>query len=241
MIHVTVARGRIRVRDNGPGIPPETVASILDFTTRTSSREAFVAPDRGRQGKVEIVNLGLEPWEGVAMGLEVEAVEGTERNRPVAPYVAEHDGGTWRSWLTVRGCDSWSDWLQSYRIELNAMPPADRIAWITRKIENYPPQKVIPPASHTLPELRDKAQAFVRSELTDELTRRAAIDERVAAAMGSIKWPWPKPETVTAEIEQGLEAAPHSQWSEPLHYFARRIASPIAKQALAGLDEDAER
>ena len=50
VIRVTVARGKIRVRDNGPGIPPETVASILDFSTRTSSREAYVAPDRGRQG-----------------------------------------------------------------------------------------------------------------------------------------------------------------------------------------------
>jgi DNA topoisomerase VI subunit B len=50
VIKVTVAHGKIRISDNGPGIPPETVASILDFTTRTSSREAYVAPDRGRQG-----------------------------------------------------------------------------------------------------------------------------------------------------------------------------------------------
>jgi DNA topoisomerase VI subunit B len=49
-IRVIVARRRIRVIDNGPGIPPETVTSILDFSTRTSSREAYVAPDRGRQG-----------------------------------------------------------------------------------------------------------------------------------------------------------------------------------------------
>ena len=50
VVRVTVARGRIRVRDNGPGIRPETVTSILNFATRTSSREAYVAPDRGRQG-----------------------------------------------------------------------------------------------------------------------------------------------------------------------------------------------
>jgi hypothetical protein len=178
--------------------------------------------------KVEIVNLGLEPWEGVGMGLDVEAVEGIERNRPVAPYVAEHDRGA-----------SWCSWLQRHRIELNAMPPADRIAWITRKIEQFPPRKVIPPSSHTVPELREKAQAFVRSALTDELTRRAAIDERVAAAMGSIQWSWPKPEAVTAEIEQGLKAAPRAQWSGPLHLFARRIALPMLKRALADLDDEA--
>ena len=34
----------ITLADNGPGIPPRTVASILDFTTRTSSREAYASP-----------------------------------------------------------------------------------------------------------------------------------------------------------------------------------------------------
>jgi DNA topoisomerase VI subunit B len=49
-IRVMVARGKIRVRDNGPGIPPATVTDILDFSSRVSSREAYVAPDRGAQG-----------------------------------------------------------------------------------------------------------------------------------------------------------------------------------------------
>ncbi len=49
-IDVSVDDQGIHVADNGPGIPPEVVASVLDFTIRVSSREAYVAPDRGRQG-----------------------------------------------------------------------------------------------------------------------------------------------------------------------------------------------
>lgn len=40
----------ITIRDNGPGIPESTVDAVLDFTVRASSREAYVAPDRGAQG-----------------------------------------------------------------------------------------------------------------------------------------------------------------------------------------------
>ncbi len=49
-IEVIVKQGTITVSDNGPGIPPEVVEGVLDFTTRVSSREAYVAPDRGAQG-----------------------------------------------------------------------------------------------------------------------------------------------------------------------------------------------
>jgi DNA topoisomerase VI subunit B len=38
------------VRDNGDGIPPEVVKAMLDFGTRTSSREAYRCPTRGAQG-----------------------------------------------------------------------------------------------------------------------------------------------------------------------------------------------
>ena len=49
-IRIRLTRSSLTVTDNGPGIAPETVASILDFTTRTSSREAYVSPTRGAQG-----------------------------------------------------------------------------------------------------------------------------------------------------------------------------------------------
>ena len=47
---IDTKRGTITVKDNGPGIPPATVKSLLDFDHRTSSREAYVCPTRGAQG-----------------------------------------------------------------------------------------------------------------------------------------------------------------------------------------------
>ena len=49
-ITVKVDNTGITVSDNGPGIPAETVGDVLDFSIRVSSREAYVAPDRGAQG-----------------------------------------------------------------------------------------------------------------------------------------------------------------------------------------------
>src|SRR5262249_6929980 len=49
-VAVTITAAGITVTDNGPGIPVDTVAGILDFDVRVSSREAYVAPCRGAQG-----------------------------------------------------------------------------------------------------------------------------------------------------------------------------------------------
>jgi len=49
-ITVSTDTGEIIVTDNGPGIPAETINSILDYRSRTSSRAAYCSPSRGQQG-----------------------------------------------------------------------------------------------------------------------------------------------------------------------------------------------
>jgi len=49
-VMITADPDGICVADNGPGLPPEVVDGVLDFSVRVSSREAYVAPDRGAQG-----------------------------------------------------------------------------------------------------------------------------------------------------------------------------------------------
>ena len=41
---------RLEIRDNGAGIPPETVERLVDYSTRTSDKLAYVSPTRGAQG-----------------------------------------------------------------------------------------------------------------------------------------------------------------------------------------------
>ena len=50
--------------------------------------------------KILIINIGLEPWEAVEMGLEVETIEAKDRRKAVADYVADHDG----DWAGTSGC-----------------------------------------------------------------------------------------------------------------------------------------
>jgi hypothetical protein len=50
VISITVEPGSITIQDNGDGIEAGTIQSILDYSIRVSSREAYVAPTRGAQG-----------------------------------------------------------------------------------------------------------------------------------------------------------------------------------------------
>ena len=50
VIKVDVGVDGITVADNGPGLAAESIADMLDFNSRTSSREAYVSPTRGAQG-----------------------------------------------------------------------------------------------------------------------------------------------------------------------------------------------
>ena len=49
-ITVIVNSGTIIIQDNAGGIDAETIESILDYTIRVSSREAYASPTRGAQG-----------------------------------------------------------------------------------------------------------------------------------------------------------------------------------------------
>jgi len=70
-IAVIVEKDTIVVQDNAGGIDAETIESVLDYTIRVSSREAYVSPTRGAQGNALKTIL--------AMGYVLERGNGGDR------------------------------------------------------------------------------------------------------------------------------------------------------------------
>jgi DNA topoisomerase VI subunit B len=178
--------------------------------------------------KIEVVNLGLEPWEGVEMELAIEDVEPSSRRRAVAPYVAEHSQ-RWLSWLQEHRCESWEEWLQGDRIELNAMPPAQRIGWLTCKIEQHPPRKVVPPPQV----LHSERVSATRDAIIDELTERARIDERTDEILNAIEWPdhGRLPRVVARFLDRKSQR--NAFWRRPMAAAGQKQA----KRVIAKLDD----
>src|SRR5205814_7888917 len=49
-IVVTITKNSITVQDNGPGLPASVITGVLDYSERTSSKDAYISPTRGAQG-----------------------------------------------------------------------------------------------------------------------------------------------------------------------------------------------
>jgi hypothetical protein len=118
---------------------------------------------------VKIINLGLEPWEGVDMGLALEPVErkGGKRH-PVADYVHERGDGK-----------KWNDWLQHKRIELNAMTTPQLIAWLDKKMQKFGQGRLVPPADVVAARLEQQVRASVESAVRGAILRENNFVGRV--------------------------------------------------------------
>ncbi len=168
--------------------------------------------------KIKIVNLGLEPWEAVAMGLEVETIPAEERRRAVAEYACNHPGNFGDEQIPVANWTSdWEKWLQTNRVELNAMTTPQFIEWLDGKMAEY--DKLVPPEDVIETELSKSVEAKVRAAITERILREAGLDNQVATAIAAIEKPSP---AVLAEgIQHLFEQEAESEWRDHIEVVAR--------------------
>lgn len=73
------AQNQIIVADNGAGMPPSVVEKLINYDSRSSSKEAFVSPTRGQQGNALKTILAM-PF----------AIDGETGNTIIESYGARH-------------------------------------------------------------------------------------------------------------------------------------------------------
>jgi Topoisomerase 6 subunit A/Spo11, Toprim domain len=155
--------------------------------------------------KIKIINLGLEPWEAIAMGLDVEDLEREKRSKAVADYVKERDDGT-----------HWEDWLQEHRVELNAMTTPEFIEWLDGKMTTY--EKLVPPADVLTAEFNRIIESKLRDAIVERILREANVDEQVATAVAAIEEP--DVTALVAGIEEMFERTPDTEWRDHIEEAA---------------------
>jgi hypothetical protein len=159
---------------------PVTVFCVHDADAwGTMIQQTFQEETRARGArKIEIVNLGLEPWEAEEMGLGVEDVEegklGVEdveegkKDKPVANYVRDYD--------ETHGTE-WTDWLGTHRTELNAMTTPRFIEWLDGKMADY--EKLIPPPEVLAAGLDQEVERQLRERIQANILREAEVGRGV--------------------------------------------------------------
>lgn len=124
--------------------------------------------------KVQVTNLGLEPWEAKELGLLSEnLVRKDDDDIAVAPYVRAYD--------RVHGT-SWRDWLQHSRYELNAMNSPQFLDWLDDKMASQA-GKVVPPQDILVETFRTKTRENIRKILIDRLAKQHKVEDQVKALM----------------------------------------------------------
>jgi hypothetical protein len=150
---------------------PVTVFCVHDADSYgTTIYQTFQEATKARGArKIRIVNLGLEPWEAIQAGLEVEEVERGKKRKPVADYVLERRDG-----------EKWAEWLQTHRVELNAMTTPEFIAWLDRKVAEHGDGKLVPPSDVIAQEFETRLKDNIREIVTECILREANLESQIA-------------------------------------------------------------
>jgi hypothetical protein len=192
---------------------PVTVFCVHDAdASGTMIYETFQEETRARGArKIKIVNLGLEPWEAIDAGLEVEDVEPGDKRKAVAAYVLEREDG-----------ERWSEWLQTHRVELNAMTTPEFIAWLDAKMAEHGDGKLVPPAKVVAVELEQRLDKKVRAAIQERILREAGFDDQVAEALAAIKRP--SDAKLTEGIADLFARDPEREWRDHVEAVANKLA-----------------
>ncbi|WP_088834387.1 ATP-binding protein [Paenibacillus tyrfis] len=159
--------------------------------------------------KVKVINLGLDPEEAIEMGLQVETFE-SDRRRPVADYVSYR----------------WADWLQSNRVELNAMTTPEFIEWLEGKMEEHGVGKVIPTKEVLEKTFEESAEQVIRSRVMKDILEQNLYEKQVEIELMRTKHHIELAKIdIREKVSEILAVNPQFRWDAPVNELAGEVVN----------------
>lgn len=157
---------------------------------------------------VEIVNLGLDVKEALEMGLVPESVS-YQKQEAVGDYVDEET----------------ALWLQTNRVELNAMRTEQFLAWLDNKMYMHGNPKIIPPEFVSRRYYAAVMKAIYEEKIKTRILEEAGFDKLVSEAV-DIMMDYLNNQNI--DLAQIIFATftdnPYVNWKRAITEFAQEIA-----------------
>jgi hypothetical protein len=194
---------------------PVRIFAMIDADAHGSMiYQTLVEETKARAARsIEVVNLGLFPWEALADGLQPEtdlreiakskSKTGHVRRAKVAGYIRARDLENRRNG-NPNNEPVWENWLQDNRVELNAMTSPERVTWVERKFAAYSVTKVIPPEEIARALLIGHIRATIAKQVEEEALRSKQrwIEEQTAARIAKVEIPTDIPARIAKYLEK---------------------------------------
>lgn len=174
--------------------------------------QALKGETRSRGARIaDVINLGLDSWEGIALGLGIETLPKPKDRKPVADYAKIYDPT----------CEKW---FQTHRIELNAMSTLQFIDWLDAKMLEHGQGKLIAPADVMVDELKDQTHTKLRQTLIDRILEDGELEERLEEEYDMLRPDIDEAiNALTTSVTTALKKNPIQSWREPIANTAADI------------------
>ena len=156
--------------------------------------------------KIKVIDLGLNPKEVKEMGLQVESVKANKtKSSDSLDKVDKH-------------------WLQTNRVELNAMTSPQFVAWIEKKFDQYACSKIVPQEDVLRGELKNKLTFQAREKIQEEILQANNYENRVEQYLRPLVGEILET-TLSPIVSKHFETQPADLWKAPISAFAEKMIS----------------
>jgi hypothetical protein len=232
------------------GFTTRALKDLIDYIGSTASRDPvriFAITDADLSGplifqtlvqetkardarNIEIINLGLFPWEALAGGLQHEtglrelarkkSRNGKERQSKVADCILERDRKNLRTG-NPNNEPVWAEWLKDNRVELNAMTSRQRVAWVEKKFTEHKVTKVIPTERIAKERLAESLLNKITNQVQEELLRNQQewVDQQIRERVGRVKIP----AGIAGKAKHYLRSNPSERWTSAIDDLAEQL------------------